>query len=101
MRFLQLKGKGTNFRRSLTWSLQVTYDQKLWRGLSKQLRQDPSVFTAADRMSILHHAFVSARAGYLSYADLFPMIDFVKIETEYTVVSAALSSLGYIENILK
>jgi len=81
--------------------LQVTYDQKLWRALSKQLRQDPSVFTTKDRMSILHHAFVSARAGYLSYADLFPMIEFVKKETEYITVTSALSGLGYMSSILR
>ena len=101
MRFALLKGKGTNFQRSLAWSLQVTYDKALWRGLSNQLRQGPLVFITKDRMSILHHAFVSARTGYLSYADLFLMIEFVKKETEYITVTTALSGLGYMSSILR
>nr|CAB3243182.1 endoplasmic reticulum aminopeptidase 2-like [Phallusia mammillata] len=79
----------------------VTYDKKLWKSLTQQLKSDPTVFTPNDRVGLLGDSFAAAHSGQLTYDELFDLVQFVRGESEYVVLYKALGSLTYIKDTLK
>lgn len=78
----------------------VHYDDDNWKALIVQLDTNPTVFTAADRSSLINDAFSLARAGYLKYSIALGTLQYLEKETDYVPWKTALNSLSFFDGIL-
>ncbi|XP_072037073.1 aminopeptidase N-like [Amphiura filiformis] len=78
----------------------VNYDTQNWKLLSKQLVTNHSMIPEANRAALLNDAFNLARAGEMSQAIALDITLYLTNETQYVPWKAAISALGYLDNML-
>ncbi|XP_071514305.1 aminopeptidase Ey-like [Panulirus ornatus] len=79
----------------------VNYDDHNWNLLILQLLADHTPIHALNRAQIIDDAFNLARAGQLSYDVALRVNAYLRKETEYVPWAAALTSLDYLDNMLR
>ncbi|GLG93868.1 Aminopeptidase N [Gryllus bimaculatus] len=77
----------------------VTYDDENWRRLAEALSQRLDIHWL-NRAQLLDDAFALARAGPLSYQQLFALTDYLSLENEYPPWAAALGGFAYLDRML-
>ncbi|CAH1134417.1 unnamed protein product [Ceutorhynchus assimilis] len=75
----------------------VNYDSNLWLKLATALQQTNfSGIPEINRAQIVNDAFNLARAGHITYTQLFNIVAFLSQETSYTVWYPAFSGFSYL-----
>ncbi|XP_066141985.1 membrane alanyl aminopeptidase-like isoform X1 [Euwallacea fornicatus] len=75
----------------------VNYDTNLWTKLAVALQQTNfSNIPDINRAQITNDAFTLARGGYISYSQLFSIIEFLSREVSYHVWYSALNGFDYL-----
>ena len=80
----------------------VNYPEKTWIYFSSLLHADYTVFSPADRASLLSDAFAMAESGLISYSIPMEMATYVKSEPHIVPMKTALDKIsgigGYLGN---
>ncbi|XP_033100847.1 endoplasmic reticulum aminopeptidase 1-like [Anneissia japonica] len=79
----------------------VTYDDDNWDALVKQLQENHTVFTPADRASLVDDAHYLARAGLLKYTTALNLSHYISKELNYVPITTALGRFDYIGRMLQ
>lgn len=75
----------------------MNYDSNLWSKLATALAQTNfSSIPEVSRAQIVSDGFNLARGGYISYSQLFSVIEFLANDTSYHVWYSALSGFEYL-----
>ncbi|CAG5120980.1 unnamed protein product, partial [Candidula unifasciata] len=74
----------------------VNYDKHGWQSIIRQLSEDHTVFSVADRMGLIDDVFYLARAGLTDYGTALDLTSYLVNETDYFVWSLALSQFGFL-----
>ncbi|ELU18860.1 hypothetical protein CAPTEDRAFT_133041, partial [Capitella teleta] len=86
---------------NMTGFYRVNYDKNGWEILVKQLNTDHTVFTSADRTSLIEDIFALARSGHVNISMAMDLSRYLIKETEYIPWKIAVDCLGYIGYLLK
>ncbi|BFZ22405.1 hypothetical protein BsWGS_25444 [Bradybaena similaris] len=76
----------------------VNYDKKGWQAIARQLSEDHTVFSVADRMGLIDDVFYLARAGLTDYGTALDLTKYLINETDYFVWSIALSQFTFLRS---
>jgi len=79
----------------------VHYDKQNWQALAKQLKENHTVFSVADRSSLINDVFALTRTGHMSISDAFSLSSYVSKETKFVPFQAALDNMNYFGGMLK
>ncbi|XP_071941706.1 glutamyl aminopeptidase-like [Antedon mediterranea] len=74
----------------------VNYNDDNWNSLSDQLWTDHTVFTPADRASLIDDAHYLARAGMLDYSITLNLGSYIAKDEDYVPITTLLSRFRYI-----
>lgn len=84
-----------------TGYFRVNYDESNWRALIDELEDDISNIHFLNRAQINDDSFNLARANQLNYDIPLDMANYLKKETEYVPLQAALNNLNYLDLMLR
>ena len=79
----------------------VHYNQNNWNGLAKQLKQNHSVFSPADRAQLIDDSFALSRAGLMGACTALDLAEYLDQEQDSVPWNAMIDSVGYINTLLE
>ncbi|XP_055381352.1 uncharacterized protein LOC129611949 [Condylostylus longicornis] len=75
----------------------VNYDEKTWLNLKEALSKSISDINEINRANLIDDLFNFARSGLLKYQFVFKILEYLKVETEYIPLSAALNGFHFLK----
>lgn len=78
----------------------VNYDVTLWNALTNALSNNHTTIDVLNRAQIVDDALNLARAGEISYAQAFRIVDYLRNETEYYPWLSALTAFDFLSRVL-
>ena len=79
----------------------VNYDQRNWKLIMEQLKEDHTKIHVINRAQLMDDAFNLARVGRINYDLLLDMAEYLSKETEFFPWHAAFSGFAYLNNMLE
>ncbi|KAK2162015.1 hypothetical protein LSH36_106g02029 [Paralvinella palmiformis] len=79
----------------------VHYKGAMWDNLVEQLQTDHTVFSAADRASLIKDAFALTRSGHLPISKALDLTTYLTKETDYVVWSTAYGVFSFIKELME
>ncbi|XP_059611792.1 uncharacterized protein LOC132258481 [Phlebotomus argentipes] len=80
-----------------TYYYRVNYDNQNWHLLSLALRENLTIIDTANRAQLIDDAFTLAYYGHLSYDIVLSLANYLRQETEFVPVAAAIKHLRSLE----